>query len=100
MLMIDGHRATACADAYAALEALEKGGFDLLITDLGMPGISGLDLAGVVHETYPQMPIALVTGWGVQLTQDELSSKGIRAVLPKPFHLKEVKALVKELAAR
>jgi len=100
MLTIDGHSAVACADGYKALEAVDQHRFDLIITDLGMPGMSGLDLAAVVHEKFPDLPIAMITGWGTQLDEEDVSLKGIKTVLPKPFHLKDVKAVVRELAAR
>ncbi len=99
MLTIDGHSATACADGYQALEAVDEQSFDLIITDLGMPGMSGLDLAAVVHGKFPELPIAMITGWGTQLDEEDVSLKGIKTVLPKPFHLKDVKALVRELTA-
>lgn len=97
MLTINGHKTVACADGYAALDALKRDPYDILITDLGMPGLSGLDLAGEAHEQNPAMPIAMITGWGTQLDQREMALKGIKAVLPKPFHLKDIKALVEEL---
>jgi signal transduction histidine kinase/CheY-like chemotaxis protein len=100
MLSMDGHVTTACPDGYAAIKSLEAEPFDVMITDLGMPGMSGLDLAGFAHEQFPKMPIAMITGWGMQLNQDEIAMKGIRAVLPKPFHMKDVKALVQDLAAK
>ena len=98
MLTMYGYNAIACPDAYAALKAIEDERFDILITDLGMPGMSGLDLAAEVHQTHPQIPIAMITGWGTQLSEQEISSRGINAVLSKPFHLKEIKTLVYELA--
>jgi len=97
MLTIDGHQITACEDGYVALEQCKSQRFDLMITDLGMPGMSGLDLAGQVHESDPEMPIAMITGWGTQLNHDEVALKGVKAVLPKPFHLKDIKALISEL---
>lgn len=98
MLTIDGHSSTTCADGYAALEAIDAQPYDLVITDLGMPGMSGLDLAAIVHEKYPDLPIAMITGWGTQIDEEDASMNGIKIVLPKPFHLKDVKALVRELA--
>ena len=97
VLSIDGYHVHACADGFSALEMLKKERFDLLITDLGMPGMSGLDLAEVVDATHPQMPIALITGLRTEVNQDEASEKGVRAVLFKPFHLHEVKALIHNL---
>jgi len=100
MLTIDGHDAITCPDGYKALEAVDAHRFDLIITDLGMPGMSGLDLASVIHERFPSLPIAMITGWGTQLDEEDASQKGIKTVLPKPFHLKDVKAIVRELAVR
>ncbi len=99
MLVIDGHRATACCDAYEALEALDQSCYDLMITDLGMPGMSGLDLAGVAHDKHPDMPIAMITGWGTQLDEKETALKGIRIVLAKPFHLADVKRMIRALVS-
>ncbi len=100
MLTIDGHLPTTCSDGYKALEAVDTQPFDLVITDLGMPGMSGLDLAAIVHEKYPRLPIAMITGWGTQIDEEGASINGIKVVLPKPFHLKDVKSLVRELAPR
>lgn len=99
MLSLDGHEVVSCNDAYAALEQVKGGDFDMMITDLGMPGMSGLDLAGEVHEKHPELPIAMITGWGTQLNNDEVSLRGIRRVLAKPFHLRDIKSLIKELRA-
>ncbi|PWB76436.1 hypothetical protein C3F09_00260 [candidate division GN15 bacterium] len=97
MLSLDGHTPTRCKDGYEALKVLDSEKYDMMVTDLGMPGMSGLDLAGIVHEKDPQMPIAMITGWGMQLDHNEMAIKGIKSVLSKPFHLKDVKALVLEL---
>ncbi|HOP06851.1 MAG TPA: hybrid sensor histidine kinase/response regulator [candidate division Zixibacteria bacterium] len=97
MLTIDGHQTVVCEDGYRALEAMEKQTFDLVITDLGMPGMSGLDLAGTIHKSNPNLPIAMITGWGTQLNHDEIKSKGIRLLLSKPFHLKDIKNIVSSL---
>ncbi|MDH4158154.1 MAG: response regulator [candidate division Zixibacteria bacterium] len=99
MLILEGHQARACPDGYAALAALEQEPYDFMITDLGMPGMSGLDLAGMVHESYPDIPIAMITGWGTQLDSEEVKAKGVGAVLSKPFHLKDVKTLLQDLAS-
>ncbi len=97
MLSIDGHHPTACPDGHSALKAFEQADFDLMITDLGMPGMSGLQLAGTVHRSKPDLPIAMITGWGTQLNQDEVAINGIKAVLPKPFRLGDIKKLVETL---
>jgi len=50
-----------------------------------------------VHENYPEIPIAMITGWGTQLSPDEVALKGIKSLLAKPFHLKDIRGLVSEL---
>ncbi len=97
MLSMYGHILTTCNDAYEAIEQLDKQGFDLLITDLGMPGMSGLELAKVAHQNSPKMPIAMITGWGTQLNHDEVKANGIKTVLAKPFHLHEIRALIEDM---
>ncbi|MFQ5499424.1 MAG: response regulator [Candidatus Zixiibacteriota bacterium] len=100
MLTLDGHEPKVCADAYSALEAFDVGNYDLLITDLGMPGMSGLELAGRVHKKSPDTPIAMVTGWGTQLDHKDATLRGVQTVLSKPFHFQEIKDMVQDLTAR
>ncbi|MEK7775079.1 MAG: hybrid sensor histidine kinase/response regulator, partial [Candidatus Zixiibacteriota bacterium] len=98
MLSVDGHKTTICGDGPSALKELSGRSFDMMITDLGMPGMTGLELSGRAHKQFPKMPIAMITGWGNQLNQEELSAHGVKAILPKPFHLKDIKSLVQEMA--
>ena len=97
MLSIDNYDTVACADGFSALDACKTNTFDLVITDLGMPGMSGLELSDEIHKLYPNLPIAMITGWGTQLNHDEVALKGIKTVLSKPFHLKDIKAMISEL---
>lgn len=97
MLTIDGHKITACKDGFVALEKFKSDNFDLIITDLGMPGMSGLDLAATIHKEKPELPIAMITGWGTQLDQDEISLNGVKTLISKPFHLKDIKNMINEL---
>lgn len=97
MLTIDGYHITACPDGFKALKAFAQDKFDLVITDLGMPGMSGLELAETIHNKDPKIPIAMITGWGMQLHEDEVKLKGVQSVISKPFHLKDIKELIASL---
>lgn len=94
---MEGYQVRACPDAFVALEKLTTEEFDLLITDLGMPGMSGLELAETLHATHPHIPVVLITGLGAELNQTQVSLKEIRSILLKPFQLSELKALIVEL---
>ena len=58
------------------------------MTDLAMPGMSGWQVAQAVKAARPQVPVVLVTGWGVEVQPDELETHGIARVMTKPFRLR------------
>jgi len=95
MLQQMGHRVTVVTSGKEALSAFEKGDYGLVITDLGMPDISGLDVARVVKEMKPETPVMLITGWGVQLDPEELPE--IDGVIEKPFSRDALLAQIAEL---
>ncbi len=89
---------TAC-DGEEALEVLGTTTVDLIITDLQMPGMSGLDLARNVHKEPGRrdLPMMLLTAHGLALEQVELARAGISASLSKPFSPREVLSKVNSL---
>lgn len=95
MLAIEGYIAENCSDAYSAMEMLEKGTYHMIITDLGMPGMSGYDLAEYVQDKYKDIEVVLLTGWGSSLKKEGRELKGIKTVLSKPFRLAQVLDLVR-----
>ena len=90
-----GHRVVQAEDAYAALPHLEAGGIELLLTDIVMPGMDGIELAQRARGLYPDLPIMFITGFAaVALSRTDAPSN--TRLLSKPFHLRE---LVAEIAA-
>ena len=63
-LVEDGHEVETAGDGKEALEILDKGCFDLVITDQSMPGMTGEELAVVVKERCPKTAVILLTGFG------------------------------------
>jgi PAS domain S-box-containing protein len=83
-----GYRVTAVASSEAALalgDALAS--VDVLITDVRLPGISGLDLAAQLRERFPQLPVLTMSGHVEDPRQQAALSAGRYAFLPKPFSL-------------
>jgi CheY-like chemotaxis protein len=95
ILSIEGYVAEDCPDAYSAMEILEKRTYRMVITDLGMPGMSGYDLAEYIHDKYKSIDIVLLTGWGTSLKKGGKELRGVKAVLSKPFRLAQVLDLVR-----
>ncbi len=95
-LAIEGHSVTSAADGWQGLSILEEGKpFDLVITDLGMPGMTGWQVAEAVRARFPGMPVALVTGWANTLEPGE--EKRVDGVLNKPFQIEAVRELLDRL---
>jgi CheY-like chemotaxis protein len=99
ILTAEGHEVAACADGPAALERSREEAFDLVITDLSMPGMSGWEVAGCVKAERPETPVLLITGWGEQIDPAEARAKGVDAVLAKPFTRIDLAMLIVELIA-
>ncbi len=94
ILRLEGIETTACLSAYAALEAMQESTFQLVITDWAMPGMSGCELIAEIQSNYPDVQVALITGWGHELVEKQNQLSGLKAVIPKPFGLNDILKLV------
>ena len=74
--------------------------FDLALVDLSMPGISGWEVAKGLRAAQPEVPIALVTGWGDQIDLGEARTRGIDYLVAKPFNVDDMIRLVASVLAR
>jgi PAS domain S-box-containing protein len=82
-----GYRVTAVTDSREALRIAREanGEFDLVLTDLAMPGMSGEELAQKLLRGRPELPIFLYTGYGDAMTPERADALGIRAMFMKPL---------------
>jgi DNA-binding response OmpR family regulator len=102
MLMHSGHQVEACADGEKALAVFQsseagKGGFDLVITDLGMPHMDGKTLARRVKELSPGTPVILLSGWGNFMNLDGERPEHIDCLLGKPPTIARLLAAIREV---
>jgi signal transduction histidine kinase len=95
-----GHDVVAREDGASALTHLDGPAFDLALVDLSMPGMSGWEVAKGLREAQPQVPIALVTGWGDQIDFGEARQRGIDYLVPKPFNVDDMTRIVATVLAR
>jgi CheY-like chemotaxis protein/anti-sigma regulatory factor (Ser/Thr protein kinase) len=86
----DGHSVEIATSGEEGLKMAALSDFDLVMTDLGMPDMSGWEVAGRIREASPELPVILVTGWGTALSADEVTGAGIAAVVHKPFEIKDL----------
>src|SRR3954469_6304929 len=91
----EGHEVIACGDGQAAIARLSAGGrFDLVITDLKMPRMTGLELLGEAKGLRPEWPVVLMTAFATVQTAVEAMKLGAYDYIQKPFDGEEIKLLV------
>jgi len=99
ILQDGGHRVVLAETSRKGLEKFKKNDFDLVLTDLGMPEMSGWQLAKKIKKIDPNVPVGLITGWEVATTKEKMKEKGVDFILSKPFDctkaVKEVNAVLK-----
>lgn len=89
------HLAESAAEALLAIKERE---FDLIITDLNMPGMDGIELAMMIRDIAPELPIIMLTGAMIPHMAELAKGAGIKTVLEKTISPKEMVRLVKEEA--
>ena len=100
-LRLEGHDVTAVSDGEMAFETLaaERGDFDLLLSDIRMPAMTGIELAHRAAAAWPDVTILLMTGFAEMREAAEDLTRIIAGVLDKPFALIELRrAVVSALA--
>ena len=93
-LRLDGHETHEAADGAEGLEKLAGTSFDLLLSDIRMPVMDGIELAHRAYSDYPGLKILLMTGYADQRERaDDLMQK-IIDVVEKPFALPDIRSAV------
>ena len=99
MCQTAGYSVKTAQTAQEGLELALNGQFDIILTDLAMPGMSGLEMAREIRKKKPNLPIVLITGWEVNLSPAQLDAAGITNVLYKPFRIEQLTDIIASLAA-
>jgi len=94
LLEIDGYRVNIFTESEKAAISIRKGGYDLVITDIKMPGLSGLDLLKTARETDPYLEVILMTGYASLQSAKDAVDQGAFSYLTKPLEFKELKIAV------
>ena len=85
-----GHDVVTAADGAEALEALSKGRYDLLLTDIVMPVLDGIALALKVSKDYPELKVLMMTGYAAEKQRAHNLDILIHDVIVKPFTMKQI----------
>ena len=94
LLEREGYEVLTAADASTALERLAASAIDLVISDVQMPGLNGLELLARIRETSPETAVLLITAYSTAEQAVEAMKLGAYDYLAKPFKVEEIKVLV------
>lgn len=97
LLETAGHKVWPVADGHQAAEALKTKKCDLLLTDIVMPGLDGMQLAKLAWDNNPDVKVMFVSGFAQVARQDKEYPKSKASLLSKPFNLRELVAEVNRI---
>jgi len=98
LLINDGRHIVALGTAEEALQEFAEQTFDVVITDVSLPAMSGLDLARKILNIEPKAPIIIASGYALDLSL-KTWGPNVRAII-KPFEGPEIDALIEEVCAQ
>ena len=97
MLEVFDFESVRASDGNEALNELEKGDFSMVITDMRMPNMTGLELLEKVKSRYPKMPVVLISGYCVNDLQDKPQNIKADGFLGKPLMMSDIEKLLNTL---
>ncbi len=97
LLSMSGHDVYVAADGEIGLKYLQSDTFDLLITDLGLPGITGWDLARASKRYQVDVPIISISSWQGKEAEEKTREYGIDIAIWKPFRIDQVHQAINRL---
>ncbi len=96
ILTSDGHAVSTASSGQKGIEIFKKESFDLILTDLGMPGMSGWEVSSSIKNLAPEVIVAVITGWGIKFDKNELKQHGVDIIVNKPFKVDQILNLAQE----
>ena len=94
MLVAEGHRVEVVGSGQEAIARFRAGAFDLVLTDLAMPGMTGWDVARAIKDMAPSARVVLVSGFGVEVSPEDLRAHGVDLVLAKQLKLQDIGSVI------
>ena len=100
ILQGEGYEVSLAESGREALELFDTGNYEAIFTDVGMPGMSGWELARAIRELDSTIPLAVVTGWGEAVGSVEQEEAKVDWVVTKPFSINRIVDIVEEISCR
>ncbi len=95
----EGFETDSVSNGSDAFRKIVKKPFDLIITDIRMPGLTGLDILPGIKKLRPEAPIIVITAFGSDEVYRRSFERGATGYLEKPIHINKLKALIHEIVS-
>lgn len=93
----EGYEADTANNGPEAFRKLAKGVFDLIITDVRMPGLTGLDILPGIKKLQPEAPIIVITAFGSEEVRRRAYERGATVYLEKPIYFQKLRELIHQI---
>src|SRR4030042_7077001 len=93
----EGFETDSVSNGYDSFRMLVKKPFDLVITDIRMPGLTGLDVLPRIKKIQPEVAIIVITAFGTEEVRRKAFERGAKAYLEKPIHFQELRGLIHDV---
>lgn len=97
MLEVFQYDALRATDGHDALQRVDKEDIAMVITDMRMPKMSGLELLQALKEKRPQMPVVIISGYSIDDVDSDIVSAKADGFLNKPFMMSDIEKLLSDL---
>ena len=91
-----GYQTDTAADGLEGLSKIKEKAYDLVITDIAMPYVSGIGIISILKKDYPDIPVIAITGYGYH-AEELAQEKNADFIMGKPFDVQKLKEAIKEL---
>jgi two-component system NtrC family response regulator len=91
-----GFQVTTARDGQEALETFSRQAFDVVVTDLNMPRMGGMDLIAQIRREAPELPVIVLTAYGTMDVAVDAMRRGARDFIPKPFEREELAKSIRQ----
>ncbi len=95
-----GYAVISAANGEEALDRLAREDYDMVYTDIKMPGLSGLEVARRIKASRPWLPVVVVTGYGTEANEAEAKELGVAGFMHKPLSPDLIEGIANEVTRR
>lgn len=96
-LEVNGHHVATAGSGYDAIELIKEGNYNIVLLDVKMPDIDGIQTFEEVHKIRPDVPVILMTGYSVEDALRDAVDKGAYACLQKPLDMEQITKVLEDL---